>query len=79
MNVREYYDHALTERSFRSDDAQRNAVERLQRAYEEWIAFKAQRLSKLKRLISRPTVLSGEKTFAFDVTIHFVRSSKGHN
>jgi cell division protein ZapE len=59
MDVRETYEHALSERGFRADDAQHNAVERLQRAYEEWIAFKAQRSNKLKRLIVRPEVPRG--------------------
>jgi cell division protein ZapE len=59
MNVREQYQHALTERGFMADDAQRAAVERLQRAYDEWVAFKSQRSNKLKRLIVRPEVPRG--------------------
>lgn len=59
MNVREHYQHVLSERGFRSDEAQRAAVERLQQAYDEWIAFKAQRSNKFKRLIARPEVPRG--------------------
>jgi cell division protein ZapE len=59
MNVREFYEHALEQRGFHSDEAQHRAVERLQRAYDEWVAFKAQRSSRLKRLINRPEVPRG--------------------
>lgn len=59
MNVQEYYEHALVTRGFKADDAQRRAVDRLQRAYDEWVAFKAQRSSKFKRLINRPDVPRG--------------------
>lgn len=59
MNVREFYEHALAQRGYRSDEAQRRAVEWLQQAYDEWVAYKAQRANKLKRLISRPGVPRG--------------------
>ncbi len=59
MNVREFYEHALAQRGFHSDEAQLRAVERLQQAYEEWIAYKSHRASRLKRLISRPDVPRG--------------------
>jgi cell division protein ZapE len=59
MNVREFYEHALEQRGYRSDEAQRKAVERLQQAYDEWVAFKSQRSNKLMRLITRPTVPRG--------------------
>jgi cell division protein ZapE len=59
MNVQEYYEHALLTRGFKADDAQRRAVDRLQRAYDEWVAFKSQRSSKFKRLINRPDVPRG--------------------
>lgn len=59
LNVREFYEHALTQRGFTADDAQRAAVERLQQAYDEWIAFKSQRSSSFKRLINRPDVPRG--------------------
>ncbi|RJG07906.1 cell division protein ZapE [Noviherbaspirillum cavernae] len=59
MNVREFYEHALTQRGFKSDEAQRRAVDRLQQAYDEWIAYKSQRANKFMRLISRPEVPRG--------------------
>lgn len=59
MDVREFYDHALSERGFTSDEAQQRAIDRLQRAYEEWVAFKSQRSSTFKRLINRPDVPRG--------------------
>jgi cell division protein ZapE len=59
MDVREYYEHALKERGFKADEAQRAAIERLQRAYEEWVAYKGQRSSVFKRLVSRPQVPRG--------------------
>ncbi|MFL9877551.1 cell division protein ZapE [Herbaspirillum rhizosphaerae] len=59
MDVRQFYDHALSERGFTSDEAQQRAIDRLQRAYEEWVAFKSQRSSTFKRLINRPDVPRG--------------------
>ena len=59
MNVQQFYQHALSQRGFASDSAQQAAVDRLQRAYEEWVAFKAQRSSTFKRLINRPDVPKG--------------------
>ena len=59
MTVMEFYEDALTQRGFIADPAQRSAVERLQRAFDEWIAFKAQRSSTFKRLVNRPDVPRG--------------------
>jgi len=59
MNVQEYYQHALTERGFKSDPAQQRAVNRLQEAYDDWVAYKSQRSSAFKRLINRPDVPQG--------------------
>ncbi|TFW28570.1 cell division protein ZapE [Massilia horti] len=59
MNVQEYYQHALTERGFKSDPAQQRAVDRLQQAYDEWVAYKAKRSTSFKRLINRPDVPRG--------------------
>ena len=59
MNVQEFYQQALLQRDFSADPAQHAAVDRLQRSYEEWVAFKARRSSKLKRLINRPEVPRG--------------------
>lgn len=59
MNVREFYEHALAQRGFSSDEAQRRAVDRLQQAYDDWVAYKSQRAGRLKRLINRPDVPRG--------------------
>ncbi len=59
MNVLEFYEHALTQRHFTADDAQRRAVERLQLAFDGWVEFKSRRSNSLKRLINRPDVPKG--------------------
>jgi cell division protein ZapE len=59
MNVQEFYQHALAQRAYTSDEAQLCAVQRLQQAYEDWCAFKASRSNKFKRLINRPEVPRG--------------------
>jgi len=59
MNVCEFYDHALAERGYHADEAQRRAIDRLQRSYDEWVAYKSQRSSTFKRLINRPDVPRG--------------------
>jgi cell division protein ZapE len=59
MDVREFYANALSERGYESDAAQLLAVDRLQRSYEEWMAYKAQRSNTLKRLVLRPDVPRG--------------------
>ncbi|MFZ3286095.1 MAG: cell division protein ZapE, partial [Telluria sp.] len=59
MNVQQFYQQALTRHGFTSDAAQQAAVDRLQRAYEEWVQFKSRRSNGLKRLINRPEVPRG--------------------
>lgn len=59
MDVRQFYEQSLSQRGYQPDQAQLRAIERLQRAYEEWVAYKAQRASTFKRLISRPAVPRG--------------------
>lgn len=54
MNVTEYYEHALAERGYQADPAQRRAVERLQRCYDEWVAYKARRSNALRKIFNRP-------------------------
>ncbi len=48
------YEQSLAKRGFVADDSQRRAVERLQRLYEEWTAYKARRSNALKRLLVKP-------------------------
>src|SRR5579872_1985750 len=59
MNVEEYYQQALTQRGFAADAAQRAAVDRLQRCYDEWVAYKAQRSSSFRRLLIKPDLPRG--------------------
>ncbi len=59
MNVQEFYQHALSQRGFTSDAAQQAAVDRLQKAYEDWVYYRSQRSSTFKRLINRPDVPRG--------------------
>ncbi len=54
MNVLQFYEDTLEQRGFQADAAQRLAVERLQKLYEELVAFKAKRNNALKKLINRP-------------------------
>jgi len=59
MNVSEYYENELQTRGYRSDAAQLAAVERLQRCYDEWVAYKARRSNAFKKLISHPDLPRG--------------------
>jgi cell division protein ZapE len=53
------YEASLERRGFLADPSQRRAVERLQRLYEEWTAYKARRNSALKRLLVKPPLPRG--------------------
>ena len=59
MNVQEFYEQVLAERGFTADAAQRKAVERLQYVYDQWVTYKMQRATTLRRLINRPAVPRG--------------------
>ena len=59
MTVIEAFRHALAERGYVADVAQLAAAERLQRMYDEFVAFKSQRSNRLKKLINRPPVPRG--------------------
>ena len=60
MNVQEYYQHALTERGFKSDAAQQRAVDRLQQALRRLgRATRPSARPRFKRLINRPDVPRG--------------------
>jgi cell division protein ZapE len=59
MDVREFYSHALAERGYQPDAAQLQAIDRLQRSYEEWSAYKARRSNSLRRLVLHPDVPRG--------------------
>ena len=53
------YEQSLAKRGFVSDASQRRAVERLQRLYEEWSAYKARRSNALKRMLVKPPLPKG--------------------
>ncbi|MBV9190418.1 MAG: AFG1 family ATPase [Betaproteobacteria bacterium] len=53
------YEQSLARRGFVSDPAQWRAVERLQRLYEEWSAYKEKRSNALKRLLVHPDLPKG--------------------
>lgn len=59
MNVQEFYDQALLQRGFSADEAQRNAVLRLQQAYDEWVEYKAQRANAFLRFLKPPEIPRG--------------------
>ncbi|WP_460901933.1 cell division protein ZapE [Paraburkholderia jirisanensis] len=59
MNVTEYYENELQTRGYQSDPAQRAAVDRLQRCYEEWQAYKARRPNAFMKLIMHPDLPRG--------------------
>ena len=59
LDVVALYRKSLAQRGFVSDAAQWRAVERLQRLYDEWSAYKAQRNTALKRLLVKPAPPKG--------------------
>ncbi|NLY63451.1 MAG: cell division protein ZapE [Alcaligenaceae bacterium] len=59
MNVLQYYEKTLAERGYKADEAQQKAIQRLQKYYDDWIAFKSQRASRLKKLFNKPAIPKG--------------------
>ncbi len=59
MDVSAYYAQALAARGFVADPAQSRALARLQRYYDDWLEFKKQRSSRLKKLLFSPAVPRG--------------------
>jgi cell division protein ZapE len=53
------YEAHLARRGFVSDASQWRAVERLQRLYEEWSAYKARRSTALRRMLVKPPLPKG--------------------
>ena len=88
--VAELYRETLDRRGFVADDAQYAAVMRLQRLYEEWMAYKVRRSSALRRLVVRPRLPRGVylwggvgrgKSFLLDsfyLTLPLVRKRRVH-
>src|SRR3954463_1722376 len=59
LDVVALYRESLAKRGFVSDAAQWRAVERLQRLYDEWIAYKARRNTAWKRVLVKPPLPKG--------------------
>src|SRR5712671_4580703 len=59
QDVVSLYEQSLARRGFVSDSSQWRAVERLQRLYEEWRAYKKKRDSALRRLLVKPPLPKG--------------------
>ena len=59
QDVVSLYEQSLARRGFVSDPSQQIAVERLQRAYEEWRHYKARRSSALRRMLVKPPLPKG--------------------
>ena len=59
MNVREFYEKILADRGYQSDPAQLMAVDRLQRAYDEWADYLSRRSSRLRRMLLHPDLPRG--------------------
>jgi cell division protein ZapE len=53
------FERALAARGFVPDPAQLQAAARLQRLYEEWVAYKAQRSNAVSRLLVHPPIPRG--------------------
>jgi cell division protein ZapE len=53
------YQQSLEKRGFVADASQQRAVDRLQRLYEEWSAYKARRSNALKRMLVKPELPKG--------------------
>jgi cell division protein ZapE len=59
MDVIEYYENELNARGYVADEAQLRAVDRLQRCYVEWVAYKARRSNAWRKLIVHPELPRG--------------------
>jgi len=59
QDVISFYRQNLARRGFVQDSSQWRAVERLQRLYEEWSAYKKRRDTALKRLLVKPPLPKG--------------------
>jgi cell division protein ZapE len=58
-DVRAVYEQSLARRGFVSDASQQRAVDRLQRLFEEWTAYKTRRSSALRRMLVKPPLPKG--------------------
>ena len=59
MSVKELYQATLSQRGYKADAAQLQALEALQRCENEWADYKARRGNALTKLVSRPPIPRG--------------------
>lgn len=59
MRVIDFYQQELAKRGYSSDAAQMMAIERLQRAQDEWLAYKEIRSNKIKKMVRFPDLPRG--------------------
>lgn len=59
LTVLEYYHETMAARGFAADESQDAAIQRLQRAYEQWVDYKSRRNNALKRMMARPALPRG--------------------
>jgi cell division protein ZapE len=90
LTVLEYYQETLAKRGFVADESQYAAVQRLQRAYEQWADYKTRRSTALRRMVVRPPLPRGVylwgpvgrgKSFLMDsfyLTVPLVRKRRVH-
>jgi len=90
VTVLEYYRETLARRGFVADDSQYAAVQRLQRLYEQWVAYKEKRSTALRRLMVKAPLPRGVylwggvgrgKSFLMDsfyLTLPLVRKRRVH-
>lgn len=90
MSVLTAFEQALAARGFEADPSQRQAAQRLERLYQEWVEYKARRSNAVTRLLVRPPIPRGVylwggvgrgKSFlmdAFYCAVPLVRKSRAH-
>jgi cell division protein ZapE len=59
MSVLTAFEQALAARGFEADASQREAAQRLERLYQEWVDYKARRSNAVTRLLVRPPIPRG--------------------
>lgn len=59
LTVTEFYRQTALARGFLADSAQEAALSRLQRLYDEFVAYKSRRKSRLEKLVIRPLLPRG--------------------
>ncbi len=90
MDVTSYALQALDERGFAPDAAQAAALQRLQHAYDSWVAYKSRRSTAVRRLLVHPDLPRGVYMWggvgrgksmlmdAFYVSVPVVRKTRLH-